>query len=308
MPQNQPNPRLRGAFTAIVTPFTSDGSRIDYEALEQQILFQAAGGDGGGEGAGVTGIVIAGTTGESPTLSPAEHKQLIERAVEMAHRAGILAIAGTGSNSTAEAIDYQRHAAAAGADAGLSVNPYYNKPTQEGQYAHFMAVADAADLPVMLYNVPGRTGAGLTAETVQRLAAHPNVQAVKEASGNVSLASDIALHCPELDVLSGDDPLTLPIAAVGGVGVVSVTSNIVPARIAALCEACLSGRWSDALEIHRELSALHKALFAETNPIPVKTAMKMLGRDSGSLRLPMTPAGAATCEALRTVLTTHELL
>src|SRR5690606_22960395 len=155
MPQNQPNPRLRGAFTAIVTPFTSDGSQIDFSALEQQILFQAAGGDGGG---GVTGVVIAGTTGESPTLTPAEHKQLIERAVEIAHRAGIMAIAGTGSNSTAEAVEYQRHAAAAGADGGLSVNPYYNKPTQEGQYAHFMAVADAADLPVVLYNIPGRTG------------------------------------------------------------------------------------------------------------------------------------------------------
>ncbi len=306
MPQNQPNPRLRGAFTAIVTPFTSDGSSVDYRALEQQILFQATGGDGGG--GGVTGVVIAGTTGESPTLTPGEHKELVERAVEIAHRAGIMAIAGTGSNSTAEAVEYQRHAAAAGADGGLSVNPYYNKPTQEGQYAHFMAVADAADLPVVLYNIPGRTGVALTTETIQRLAEHPNIQAVKEATGNVALASDIALHCPGLDVLSGDDPLTLPIAAVGGVGVISVTSNLVPGRVAALCEACLSQRWSDALEIHRELSALNKALFLETNPIPVKAAMKMLGRDSGVLRLPMTQATSATCDALRKVLTTHELL
>ena len=295
-----PNPRFRGVFTAIITPFTPDGSKIDFARLEKQIEAQAKG--------GVTGIVVAGTTGESPTLEPAEYEELAKKSIAAGKKAGLMVIVGTGSNSTTHAVHLQKFAAKAGADAALSVNPYYNKPTQDGLYGHFMAVAQAAELPVMLYNIPGRTGVALTTDTIKRLAEHPNIQAVKEATGSVDSASDIALHCPRLAVLSGDDPLTLPMGAVGAVGVVSVVSNVVPDRVVAMCNAFLSDRWSDALEIHRELAALCKALFAETNPIPVKAAMHLLGRDSGAVRLPMTPASAATIQRLKQVLTTHELL
>ncbi len=293
------NPRLRGAFTAIITPFTPDGARIDDDRLAQQIGAQARG--------GVTGIVVAGTTGESPTLEHDEYEALIARSVRLGHDHDLVVIAGTGSNSTAHAVRLQRSAKAAGADATLSVNPYYNKPTQDGLYAHFMAVADAADIPVVLYNIPGRTGVALTPATVLRLAAHPNIQSVKEATGSTDSCSEIAQHCPSLAVLSGDDSMTLPFAAVGAIGVVSVISNIAPDRVAALCDAFLSDRFPDALTIHRELFALCRAMFLETNPIPIKAAMKLLGRDSGAVRLPMTPATPATIERIRQALTTHEL-
>lgn len=295
-----PNPRFRGVFTAIITPFTKDGSAIDYTRLSQQVADQAKG--------GVKGIVVCGTTGESPTLTEAEYEKLVGEAVSLGHRHGLTVIAGTGSNSTAHAVHLQKLAKRLGADAALSVNPYYNKPVQEGLYAHFMAVAEATDLPIMLYNIPGRTGVALTTETIMRLANHPNIQAVKDATGSVDAASDVAMHCPRLAVLSGDDPLTLPMAAVGGVGVVSVLSNVVPGRVSALCDAFLSDRWADALTIHRQLSALTKALFVETNPIPVKAAMMLLGRDTGAVRLPMTPASEKTIERLKQVLTSHELL
>ncbi|MBL8990198.1 MAG: 4-hydroxy-tetrahydrodipicolinate synthase, partial [Phycisphaerae bacterium] len=186
-----------------------------------------------------------------------------------------------------------------GADAALSVNPYYNKPGQEGLYRHFMAQADACDLPVVLYNIPGRTGVALTPETVERLGRHPNIRAVKEATGSTDSCGEIAARCPGLAVLSGDDSMTLPFASVGAVGVVSVVSNVAPARTSGLCAAFLQGRWSDALRIHRELLPLCRALFVETNPIPVKAAMKVLGKDSGALRLPMTEARAETVEAVR---------
>lgn len=295
-----PNPRFRGVFTAIITPFTRDGSAIDYTRLAQQIADQAKG--------GVRGIVVCGTTGESPTLTEPEYEKLVGEAISLGHKHGLTVVAGTGSNSTAHAVHLQKLAKRLGADAALSVNPYYNKPTQEGLYQHFMAVAEATDLPIILYNIPGRTGVALQTETVVRLAAHPNIQAVKEATGSLDSCSDIAMHCPRLAMLSGDDPLTLPMAAVGAVGVVSVLSNVVPARVSALCDAFLSDRWADALTIHRQLAALARALFLETNPIPVKAAMMLLGRDSGALRLPMTPATDKTIERLKQVLTSHELL
>lgn len=292
--------RFRGAFTAVTTPFTADGAKIDFARLEKQLDAQAAG--------GVSGVVICGTTGESPTIEEGEYHELAERGVAMAKARRLLAIVGTGSNSTAHAVAMQKFAAKAGADAALSVNPYYNKPTQEGMIVHFRAIADAADLPVMLYNIPGRTGVGLTIESLERLAGHPNILAVKDATGGVDLAGEICVRCPGLAVLSGDDPLTLPMMAVGAVGVVSVASNIAPAMVAKLCRAALEGRFADALVEHRRLLPLVRALFAETNPIPVKAAMRMLGFDTGTVRPPMTPATEATVARLRSAMAGAELL
>jgi len=283
-----PDARFRGCFTAIVTPFTAGGEGIDLERLGEQIAFQAAG--------GVTGVVLAGTTGESPTLSDREWHTLVEHGVRLAHALGILAVAGTGSNSTAHAVELQRQAAKLGADAALSVSPYYNKPVQEGQYVHFMTQADAAALPVILYNIPGRTGVALTPETVWRLSRHPNVRAIKEATGSLDSAGEICARCPGLALLSGDDSLTLPMASVGGVGCVSVVSNVLPGAVSGLCSAFLGGDWAGALRMHRELLGFARAMFVETNPIPVKAAMKLLGRDAGALRLPMTGATPATVE------------
>ncbi|MFT3686684.1 MAG: 4-hydroxy-tetrahydrodipicolinate synthase [Phycisphaerales bacterium] len=288
------SPQFRGAFTAITTPFTEDGSAIDFDVLKEQIKFQAQG--------KVTGVILAGTTGESPTLETEEWRSLITRGTMIAHECGILAVAGTGSNSTHHACEMQKFAAKAGADAALCVNPYYNKPVQEGLYAHFMAQADAAALPVILYNVPSRSGVALAPDTVGRLAKHPNIKAIKEATGSLDSASEILVKAPNIALLSGDDSLTLPFASVGGVGVISVVSNIMPERITALCNAFLSNRWADALKIHRELLPVCKAMFVETNPIPVKAAMKLLGRDSGVLRLPMTAANESTVRTLEGVL------
>lgn len=290
---------FRGCFTAIVTPFTADGAKIDFTRLDAQLRAQAAG--------GVTGVVISGTTGESPTLEHAEYEELVHRAVPLCRTLGLMAIVGTGSNSTAHAVAMQKLAAAAGADAGLSVNPYYNKPTQEGMFRHFTAVADTSPMPVMLYNVPSRTCVGLTIETISRLAEHPNIRAIKDATGGIDLASQTTARCPQLAVLSGDDPLTLPMMAVGAVGVVSVVSNIVPGDVSRLCAAFLEGRWRDALALHRRIAGLTRALFAETNPIPVKGAMAVLGRDTGALRPPLTPAADATLERLKRELAALEL-
>ena len=216
-------PRFVGAFTAITTPFTADGSAIDRDRLATQVAFQAQG--------GLKGIVISGTTGESPTLTEAEYKDLAKLATQHARAAGLLAIVGTGSNNTHHAAELQKFARSVGADATLSVNPYYNKPTQEGLYRHFMAVADAAPIPVVLYNIPGRTGVALAPATVERLNKHQNIVAIKEATGSLDSATEICLHCPDLSLLSGDDSLTLPFAAVGGMGVVNVRPRPKP-RIA----------------------------------------------------------------------------
>ncbi len=291
---SRPDARFRGAFTAITTPFSADGRSLDLGRLADQIGFQAAG--------GVRGIVVAGTTGESPTLEGDEYERLLTAAVKAGHAQGLLVIAGTGSNSTHHAIELQRLAAAAGADAALSVNPYYNKPGQDGLYRHFVAQAEAADLPVMLYNIPGRTGVALTPDTVARLAAHDRIVAIKEATGSTDSCGEIAARCPTLAVLSGDDAMTLPFVSVGAVGVVSVVSNLVPDRVAALCRATVAADFARALLIHRSLLPLCRALFSETNPIPVKAALCLLGRDSGALRLPMTAARAETVALLRAAL------
>lgn len=272
---------FRGAFTALVTPFTSDGSEVDFDRLEQHIAVQNEG--------GVTGVVPCGTTGESPTLSPAEHRAVIAKTVTVAKHLGLAVIAGAGSNNTAHAIELHRMAQDAGADASLQVNPYYNKPSQEGLYRHFSAIADSADLPVVLYNIPGRTGVALAPETVARLAQHPSIQAIKEATGSIDSASEIITRCGDnLQLLSGDDSMTLPFASIGGVGVISVVSNILPQKTAALCRAFNEGDWNRARELHYELFFISKALLSlDTNPVPIKTAMKILSRDSGTLRLPL---------------------
>lgn len=286
--------QFRGCFTAVITPFVADGSGIDFARLAEQVKRQAAG--------GVTGVVFAGTTGESPTLREDEYRELVCKGTAMAHEAGILAVAGTGSNSTQHACELQEFAAGAGVDAALSVNPYYSKPTQEGLYRHFMMQADAAALPVMLYNIPGRTGVALTPDTVARLSKHPNIRAIKEATGSTDSAGEICVRAPGLALLSGDDAMTLPFASVGGVGVVSVVSNLLPERVSEMCRLVGANRWGDALAIHRELMPLVKALFAETNPIPLKGAMRLLGWDTGVLRLPMTEAGAGTVQGLERAL------
>lgn len=297
--------RFTGAFTAITTPFSADGSSIDYDRLAAQIEFQAKGEKGAG---GVKGIVVSGTTGESPTLTEKEYQELVKRSVELGKKHKLMVIAGAGSNSTVHALHLQEVARGAGVDATLSVNPYYNKPTQEGLYRHFAAIAGAARLPIVLYNIPGRTGVALTPSTVERLSKLGSIVAIKEATGSLDSATEICMRCPGLSLLSGDDSLTLPFASVGGVGVVSVVSNILPGKMASLCHSFLGGKWDEAQKIHRELFDFCRAMFLETNPIPIKAALKLLGRDSGVLRLPMCDAGVPTVTAVRQALTVQGLL
>ena len=277
---------LSGAITAMITPFT-DG-QLDTDRLREQVEFQIE--------SGIDGLVPAGTTGESPTLSFPEHERLIAQTVEIA-RGRVPVIAGTGANATAEALELHRFARTAGADAGLSVNPYYNKPSQEGLYRHFMTLADAVDLPIVLYNVPARTGVNMSPQTVARLAQHPNVVAIKEASANVDAVSEIRSLC-EITVLSGDDSLTLPMMAIGAAGVVSVASNVKPVEIKRMTMFALRGNFPDAAKLHHELFPLIKSLFLDGNPSGVKYAMKLLGRDSGELRQPLVEASEAARVAI----------
>ncbi|MFO0784215.1 MAG: 4-hydroxy-tetrahydrodipicolinate synthase [Phycisphaerales bacterium] len=286
--------QFKGCYTAIVTPFSPDGRAVDEARLADNVRFQAQG--------GVTGIVPCGTTGESPTLTEAEHTRVVEVAVCTARPLGLQVVAGAGSNNTAHAIHLHTLAKRLGADASLQVTPYYNKPSQEGLYRHFMAVADSCDLPVMLYNIPGRSGVPITPETVERLSRHPNIRAIKEATGSLDSASEIRQRCG-ITLLSGDDSLTVGFAAVGATGVVSVVSNLVPERIAALCRHTAANDFHAALTLHQALFPLSKGLLGlDTNPVPVKAAMALLGRDSGMVRLPMAPASAAVVARVRELL------
>ncbi len=288
---------FHGTFTALTTPFRNNV--FDVSAYEKQIAFQAQ--------HRLQGIVPVGTTGESPTLSHAEHKQVIETAVRAARGTGLKVIAGTGSNSTDEAIELTQFARSAGADAALLVNPYYNKPTQEGLYRHFKAVAEAAEIPIVLYNIPGRTGITMTVATMLRLVRDfKNIVAVKDAAGNIDLTSEAA--GAGLTLLSGDDSMTLPMMAVGAKGVISVASNIVPGQVRSLVDAAAAGDFATARGIHHKLFALCKALFIETNPIPVKTAMALLGRDTGEMRLPLCEMAEANCTLLKKALVQAGLL
>jgi 4-hydroxy-tetrahydrodipicolinate synthase len=277
---------LSGAITAMITPFT-DG-QLDEARLREQVEFQIE--------SGIDGLVPAGTTGESPTLSFPEHERLIELTIEIAH-GRVPVIAGTGANATAEALELHRFAKRAGADGCLSVTPYYNKPSQDGLYCHYMSLADATDLPIVLYNVPGRTGVNLLPATVARLAQHPNITAIKEASGNVDAVSEIKGLCA-MTVLSGDDSLTLPMMAIGAAGVVSVASNVKPVEVKRMTMYALRGNFAEAAKVHHELFPLIKALFADGNPAGVKCAMKLLGRDSGEMRQPLAEASEAARVAI----------
>jgi 4-hydroxy-tetrahydrodipicolinate synthase len=288
---------FHGTFTALITPFRDNA--FDVARYERQIAFQAQ--------HKLQGIVPVGTTGESPTLSHTEHKHVIEIAVKAARGTGLKVLAGTGSNSTDEAIELTQFAKSAGADAALMVNPYYNKPTQEGLYRHFKAVAEAADIPIVLYNIPGRTGITMTVATMQRLIRDfKNIVAVKDAAGNIDLTTEAA--AAGLTLLSGDDSMTLPMMAVGAKGVISVASNIVPAQVRSLVDAASGGDFAAARTIHHKLFALCKALFIETNPIPVKTAMAMLDRDTGEMRLPLCEMADANRDVLKAALIKAGLL
>ncbi len=267
--------KLSGAYTAIVTPFNADGS-VDFDKFRNLLEMQIA--------AGIDGVVPCGTTGESPTLTFDEHNRVIEAAIEVC-KGRTQVIAGTGSNSTAEAVSLTKHALSAGADATLQVTPYYNKPNQRGLTKHFTAVADIG-LPVVLYNVPGRSSRAIAVETVKELSKHPNVVAVKEAGGSVNRVSEILSNC-DITVLSGDDPLTLPMMAVGASGVISVASNLVPGAVVELAHSALSGNWDRARALHDEHYPLFCDVFLDTNPVPVKAAMAMMGLIEERYRLPM---------------------
>lgn len=281
---------IQGAMTAMVTPFTADGE-VDYERLRANVTFQIEN--------GIDGLVPVGTTGESPTLSHSEHREVIETVVAAVEKR-IPVVAGTGSNSTAEAVELTEHARKVGATAALVVNPYYNKPTQEGLYRHYSSVADVG-LPVVLYNIPGRTSIELGLKTIERLAAHPNIVAIKEATGKLDVSSDIA-RLTDLDIVSGDDSLTLPIMSVGGKGVISVVSNLVPDRVKALTAAAQAGDYPTALKEHQALFPLFKGAFIETNPIPIKTAMAIAGVDPGVMPLPLCEMALDNRAALMEVL------
>lgn len=286
-----------GLSVALITPF-SDG-QVDVEALQQQVEFQVA--------AGTTCVCPVGTTGECPTLSHPEHERVIAAVVEAA--AGrIKVMAGTGSNSTEEALRLTRWAAKRGADAALVVAPYYNKPTQEGFYQHFKALAAAVEIPICVYNIPGRTGKNIEPDTIARMAEMPTITMVKESTGSLDQASQI-VATTDLTLLSGDDSLTLPLMAVGARGVVSVVGNIVPKDVIAMIRAFDAGDVPTAQEWHRRLFPLCRDMLGlSTNPIPIKAAMKLLGRDTGQLRMPLTPLSAAEEEKLRKTLTAYGLL
>lgn len=287
-----------GSFVAIVTPF-KDG-KIDEEALAGLVDWLIE--------RGSDGIVACGTTGESPTLAHEEHNRVVDLCVEAA--AGrVPVIAGTGSNSTAEAIALTEHAAEAGAAGALLISPYYNKPTQEGIYQHYKAVADAVDIPQIIYNIPGRTASLVGVDTIARLASHKNIVGIKDAVGDLSYTAELIERAgPGFVVLSGDDAATFPMMALGAKGVISSTANVVPDRMAALARAGLEGDWAAARGIHYELFGLMKAMFIETNPIPVKTALAMMGKVEEEFRLPLCPMSQMNREKLRSVMSKAGLL
>ena len=275
---------IKGSIVAIVTPMHGDGS-LDLAAFRALIDFHIT--------QGTDGIVVVGTTGESPTVDVAEHESLIQIAVE--HAAGrIPVIAGTGANSTREAIELAAFAKKAGADASLTVVPYYNKPTQEGLYLHFKTIAEAVDMPHILYNVPGRTGADMHNDTVLRLAQIPNIVGIKDATGNIERGSDLLLRAPkDFAVYSGDDASTLALMLLGAHGTISVTANVAPKLMHEMCAAAMNGELEKAREINFRLLGLHRHLFIEANPIPVKWAVARMGKIRNALRLPLTPLSAA---------------
>jgi 4-hydroxy-tetrahydrodipicolinate synthase len=290
---------FQGSFVAMVTPFRN--GQVDEAKLRELVEFHVAN--------GTDGLVPCGTTGESPGLNHDEHHRVVEIVIEAA-RGRIRVVAGTGSNSTAEAIELTKHAERAGAAGALVVNPYYNKPTQEGLYRHFRAVAESVAIPIVVYNIQSRTAVNVETDTLARLARDVrNVVGVKEASGSLDQMSQVIAACgPDFSVLSGDDNITLPLLAIGGSGVISVIANIVPREIADLVHAALDGDWKRARDLHYRLFPLARAAFLETNPIPIKEAMAMAGMLEPEFRLPMCRMSDANREKLRAILKSYALV
>jgi len=290
---------FKGSIVAIVTPFKKDGS-VDFEKLRELVEFQIAG--------GTDAIVPCGTTGEASTLDYDEHMAVIKTVVEQVARR-VPVIAGTGSNATAEAIELTQKAKEAGADGALLVTPYYNKPTQEGLYRHYMAVADGVALPQILYNVPGRTGVNLLPETVARLSAHRNIVALKEATGSLQQASEVISLCgDQIDVLSGDDFITFPMMACGAKGVISVLANIMPATVANLVDAFFAGDLETARQLHLKTLKIGNVMFIESNPVPVKTALELMGKAPADVRLPLAPLSDASKAKLTAIMKEYNLI
>ncbi len=290
---------FQGAMVAIVTPFNN--GRVDESALRELIEFQIAN--------GTRAIIPCGTTGEPATLSFEEHERVIEITVEQVGKR-VPVIAGTGANNTEEAVHLTRHAKNAGADGALMISPYYNKPTQEGLYRHFEKVAAAVDIPIILYNIPGRTAVNMDVETIARLSVIDNIVGVKEASGSMKQITDIIARCgQDFDVISGEDFLTFPLLCVGGKGVISVTSNIIPRDMADLCDLFFQGRFAEAQKLYYKVLPLCHALFYETNPAPAKAALAMMGKiRSEEVRLPLVTMSEANRERLRKDLQAYGLL
>lgn len=287
-----------GSGTAIVTPFANE--KVDYEALGKLVEFQIKN--------GIKVLVPCGTTGESATLSYEEHDQVIKFCVQKAAKR-VRILAGTGSNSTDEAITLTQYAKDAGADGALLITPYYNKPTQEGMYLHFKKIAETVDIPQILYNVPGRTGVNLLPETVIRLSKVKNIVGIKEASGNLEQVSQIVQKTNRnFTLLSGEDSLTFPILALGGQGVISVVANIIPKDIAGMINTFAQGELEKARELHFKMFELMKAMFIETNPIPVKTAMGIMGLCSAEMKLPLSPLAEANVPKLKKIMKEYGLI
>ena len=289
---------LKGAFTAIVTPFKN--GQFDEAAYRELIEFQVKG--------GIHGIVPCGTTGESATLSHAEHKRVVETCIDQVKKR-VVVIAGTGSNNTAESLELTQHAEAAGADAALMITPYYNKPTQEGLYQHYKTVASQTKIPIVVYNVPGRTSVNLLPETVARLAELPNIVGLKDATGDLKQGCKTLELCGDkITVLSGDDFTTLPLMCVGGMGVISVVSNVAPGDMAGMVNAFFKGDLAKARALHYKMWPLMEAMFIETNPTPAKTALKMMGKITGEVRQPLWVMSDANEEKLRQALQKYRLI
>jgi 4-hydroxy-tetrahydrodipicolinate synthase len=289
---------LKGAITAIVTPFKN--GLVDEEAYRALIERQI--------NEGIHGIVPCGTTGESATLSHAEHKRVVEICIDQVKKR-VPVVAGTGSNNTAESLELTQHAEAAGADFALMITPYYNKPTQEGLYQHYKTVAGATKIPIVVYNVPGRTSLNLLPETMVRLATIPHIVGLKDATGDLKQgAKTLELCGDKIAVLSGDDFTVLPLLAIGGKGVISVVSNVAPADMAGMCNAFFQGDLEGARKIHYQMWPLMEAMFYETNPTPAKTALKMMGKITGEVRQPLCPMSGANEEKLRGVLQKYGLI
>jgi len=289
---------LKGAITAIVTPFKN--GQFDEAAYRELIELQVKG--------GIHGIVPCGTTGESPTLSHAEHKRVVETCIDQVKKR-VVVIAGSGSNNTAEALELTQHAQQAGADAALMITPYYNKPTQEGLYQHYKTVASQTKIPIVVYNVPGRTSVNLLPETVARLAEFPNIVGLKDATGDLKQGCKTLELCGDkITVLSGDDFTTFPLLCVGGMGVISVVSNVAPADMAGMCNAFFKGDLAKARALHYKMWPLMEAMFFETNPTPAKTALKMMGKITGEVRQPLCLMSAANDEKLRLVMQKYGLI